>query len=85
MMAAGGASGGDVEVQETEVQTDRVLTVPNALSMLRLLGVPERKRRPAPFVVAHNPPRPRGLFSAAIDDGPFDDAGGCLGLCEKGK
>jgi cardiolipin synthase len=29
-----------VEVQETEVQTDRVLTVPNALSMLRLLGVP---------------------------------------------
>ena len=29
-----------MEVQETEVQTDRVLTVPNALSMLRLLGVP---------------------------------------------
>jgi len=29
-----------VGVQETEVQTDRVLTVPNVLSMLRLLGVP---------------------------------------------
>jgi cardiolipin synthase len=29
-----------VDVQETEVQTDRVLTVPNALSMLRLLAVP---------------------------------------------
>jgi len=29
-----------VEVQETEVQTDRVLTVPNLLSFLRLLGVP---------------------------------------------
>jgi cardiolipin synthase (CMP-forming) len=29
-----------VEVQETHVQTDRVLTVPNALSALRLLGVP---------------------------------------------
>jgi cardiolipin synthase len=29
-----------VEVQETHVQTDRVLTVPNALSGLRLLGVP---------------------------------------------
>ncbi|HEY9412406.1 MAG TPA: CDP-alcohol phosphatidyltransferase family protein [Jiangellaceae bacterium] len=29
-----------VEVQETEVQTDRVLTVPNVLSLLRLLGVP---------------------------------------------
>ena len=29
-----------MEVQETEVQTDRVLTVPNVLSMLRLLGVP---------------------------------------------
>jgi cardiolipin synthase len=29
-----------VEVQETHVQTDRVLTVPNALSGLRLVGVP---------------------------------------------
>ena len=29
-----------MEVQETEVQTDRVLTVPNLLSFLRLLGVP---------------------------------------------
>lgn len=29
-----------VEVQETEIQTDRVLTVPNILSFLRLLGVP---------------------------------------------
>jgi cardiolipin synthase len=29
-----------VEVQSTEVQTDRVLTVPNILSALRLLGVP---------------------------------------------
>jgi len=29
-----------VDVQETAVQTDRVLTVPNALSALRLLGVP---------------------------------------------
>jgi len=29
-----------VEVQQTEVQTDRVLTVPNVLSALRLLGVP---------------------------------------------
>ena len=29
-----------MEVQETDVQTDRVLTVPNVLSMLRLLGVP---------------------------------------------
>ena len=29
-----------MEVQETEVQTDRILTVPNALSFLRLLGVP---------------------------------------------
>jgi cardiolipin synthase len=29
-----------VEVQSTEVQTDRVLTVPNVLSALRLLGVP---------------------------------------------
>ncbi|MGD9957145.1 MAG: CDP-alcohol phosphatidyltransferase family protein [Candidatus Nanopelagicales bacterium] len=29
-----------MDVQETEVQTDRILTVPNALSFLRLLGVP---------------------------------------------
>lgn len=29
-----------MEVQETQVQTDRVLTVPNILSGLRLLGVP---------------------------------------------
>jgi cardiolipin synthase len=29
-----------VEVQETEVQTDRIWTVPNVLSFLRLLGVP---------------------------------------------
>jgi cardiolipin synthase len=29
-----------VDVQETAVQTDRVLTVPNALSALRLAGVP---------------------------------------------
>ena len=29
-----------MEVQETEVQTERVLTVPNVLSGLRLLGVP---------------------------------------------
>jgi cardiolipin synthase (CMP-forming) len=29
-----------LEVQETAVQTDRVLTVPNLLSLLRLLGVP---------------------------------------------
>jgi cardiolipin synthase len=29
-----------VEIQETEVQTDRVVTVPNLLSFLRLLGVP---------------------------------------------
>jgi len=29
-----------VEVQQTEVQTERVLTVPNVLSALRLLGVP---------------------------------------------
>ena len=44
-----------MDVQETEVQTDRVLTVPNALSLLRLLGVPalpladprpEARRRP---------------------------------------
>src|SRR5690606_12595919 len=28
------------EVQETRVQTDRVLTIPNILSMARLLGVP---------------------------------------------
>jgi cardiolipin synthase len=29
-----------VDVQETQVQTDRVVTVPNALSLLRLAGVP---------------------------------------------
>lgn len=29
-----------MEVQETEVQTDRILTVPNLLSALRLVGVP---------------------------------------------
>ena len=29
-----------MEVQETEVQTDRILTIPNVLSFLRLLGVP---------------------------------------------
>jgi cardiolipin synthase len=29
-----------VEVQETRVQTDRILTVPNILSMARLVGVP---------------------------------------------
>jgi cardiolipin synthase len=29
-----------VEVQETAVQTDRVLTIPNILSMARLVGVP---------------------------------------------
>ena len=29
-----------MKVQETEVQTDRILTVPNILSFLRLLGVP---------------------------------------------
>ncbi|GAB2624069.1 CDP-alcohol phosphatidyltransferase family protein [Streptomyces capparidis] len=29
-----------MEVQETRVQTDRVLTIPNMLSMARLLGVP---------------------------------------------
>ncbi len=29
-----------MDVQETEVQTDRILTVPNMLSFLRLLGVP---------------------------------------------
>lgn len=29
-----------MEVQSTQVQTDRVLTVPNVLSALRLLGVP---------------------------------------------
>ncbi|MBB1242560.1 CDP-alcohol phosphatidyltransferase family protein [Streptomyces durbertensis] len=29
-----------MEVQETRVQTDRVLTVPNILSMARLVGVP---------------------------------------------
>lgn len=29
-----------MDVQDTQVQTDRVLTVPNVLSLLRLLGVP---------------------------------------------
>lgn len=29
-----------MEVQETRVQTDRVLTIPNILSMARLVGVP---------------------------------------------
>ena len=29
-----------MEVQETRVQTDRVLTVPNILSMARLISVP---------------------------------------------
>ncbi len=29
-----------MDVQETEVQSDRILTIPNALSFLRLLGVP---------------------------------------------
>jgi cardiolipin synthase len=29
-----------VEVQETQVQTDRILTIPNLLSFARLLGVP---------------------------------------------
>lgn len=29
-----------MEVQETRVQTDRVLTIPNVLSMARLVGVP---------------------------------------------
>ena len=29
-----------MKVQETEVQTDRVLTIPNVLSVLRLLGIP---------------------------------------------
>ena len=29
-----------MDVQETEVQTDRILTIPNMLSFLRLLGVP---------------------------------------------
>ncbi|MSV42958.1 MAG: CDP-alcohol phosphatidyltransferase family protein [Actinobacteria bacterium] len=29
-----------MDVQETEVQTDRIVTIPNALSFLRLLGVP---------------------------------------------
>lgn len=33
-------SSGVVDVQETAVQTDRVLTIPNILSVLRLLGVP---------------------------------------------
>lgn len=29
-----------MKVQETAVQTDRILTIPNALSLLRLIGVP---------------------------------------------
>jgi len=29
-----------VDVEQTQIETDRVLTVPNALSLLRLLGVP---------------------------------------------
>ena len=29
-----------MRVQETQVQTDRVWTVPNMLSFLRLLGIP---------------------------------------------
>ncbi len=29
-----------MDVQETEVQTDRILTIPNALSFARLVGVP---------------------------------------------
>ena len=29
-----------MDVQETEVQTDRILTIPNVLSFLRILGVP---------------------------------------------
>ena len=29
-----------MEVQETAVQTDRILTIPNVLSFVRLLGVP---------------------------------------------
>ncbi|MDT0442642.1 CDP-alcohol phosphatidyltransferase family protein [Streptomyces johnsoniae] len=29
-----------MEIQETDIQTDRVLTIPNILSMARLLGVP---------------------------------------------
>lgn len=29
-----------MKVQETEVQTDRILTVPNVISFIRLLGVP---------------------------------------------
>ncbi len=29
-----------MSVQETAVQTDRILTIPNLLSILRLLGVP---------------------------------------------
>ena len=29
-----------MDVEETEVQTDRILTIPNVLSFLRLLGVP---------------------------------------------
>jgi cardiolipin synthase len=41
MVAGARNAGGDpVEVQETRVQTDRILTVPNILSMARLVGVP---------------------------------------------
>ncbi|MCB0917795.1 MAG: CDP-alcohol phosphatidyltransferase family protein [Actinobacteria bacterium] len=29
-----------MEVQETDVQTDRILTIPNVISFIRLLGVP---------------------------------------------
>ena len=29
-----------MDVQQTQIQTDRVLTIPNVLSLLRLLGVP---------------------------------------------
>jgi cardiolipin synthase (CMP-forming) len=36
----GGTEAVTMAVQETEVQTDRVLTIPNLLSFLRLLGVP---------------------------------------------
>ena len=29
-----------MKVQETQVQSDKIVTIPNALSFLRLLGVP---------------------------------------------
>lgn len=29
-----------MKVQDTEVQTDRIVTVPNVISFIRLLGVP---------------------------------------------